>query len=81
MTAEAEILHAAALQFVRKVSGFNKSSAANEAAFQAAVEEITATSDRLKAALAQNQRTVEESGGRGRQGPCPQRRAVREVKD
>ncbi|GER92244.1 hypothetical protein KDW_64060 [Dictyobacter vulcani] len=33
-------LHAAALQFVRKVSGFNKPSKANEAAFQAAVDAI-----------------------------------------
>jgi hypothetical protein len=36
----ADEIHAAALQYVRKVSGFNKPSAANEAAFQAAVESI-----------------------------------------
>ncbi len=35
-------IHAAALQFVRKVSGFNKPSQANEAAFVAAVEGIAA---------------------------------------
>ena len=35
-------IRAASLQFVRKVSGFNKPSKANEAAFLAAVEEITA---------------------------------------
>ncbi len=35
-------IHAAALQFVRKVSGFNKPSQANEAAFLAAVEGIAA---------------------------------------
>ena len=35
-----EEVHAAALQFVRKVTGFNKPSKANEAAFQAAVDEI-----------------------------------------
>ena len=34
-------LRAASLQFVRKVTGFNKPSKANEAAFNAAVEEIT----------------------------------------
>ncbi len=35
-------IHAAALQFVRKVSGFNKPSQTNEAAFVAAVEGIAA---------------------------------------
>jgi hypothetical protein len=50
---EAEI-QAAALQFVRKVSGFNKPSAANEAAFQGAVEEITAASERLLRSLKTN---------------------------
>jgi hypothetical protein len=38
---EAEI-EAAALQYVRKVSGFNKPSKVNEAAFETAVAEITA---------------------------------------
>ena len=38
---------AAALQFVRKVSGFSKPSKANEAAFLAAVGEITAVSRTL----------------------------------
>jgi len=38
---------AAALQFVRKVSGFHKPSEANAAAFQAAVEEITEVTIRL----------------------------------
>jgi hypothetical protein len=37
----------AALQFVRKISGFQKPSRANEAAFQAAVDEIAAASSRL----------------------------------
>ena len=45
-TTEDEV-RAAALQFVRKISGFNKPSQANEAAFQVAVDEITATSFRL----------------------------------
>lgn len=40
-------IHAAALQFVRKVSGFNKPSKANEAAFFAAVDEITAAASKL----------------------------------
>jgi hypothetical protein len=40
-------IRAASLQFVRKVSGFNKPSKANEAAFLAAVDEIAAVSQRL----------------------------------
>ena len=40
-------VRAAALQFVRKISGFRKPSRANEAAFEAAVEEIAAVSARL----------------------------------
>jgi len=38
---------AASLQFVRKITGFNKPSKSNEAAFQAAVDEISAISARL----------------------------------
>lgn len=40
-------VRAAALQFVRKISGFNKPSKANEATFLAAVEEITLVARRL----------------------------------
>ena len=47
-------IHAASLQFVRKVSGFNKPSQANEAAFQAAVDEITVISRKLLSALETN---------------------------
>lgn len=42
-----EEIRAASLQFVRKISGFNKPSRANEAAFLAAVEEIASISSRL----------------------------------
>jgi hypothetical protein len=42
---------AAALQFVRKVSGYRKPSAANEAAFSAAVADIAASSRRLLEAV------------------------------
>jgi hypothetical protein len=42
-----EEIHAASLQFVRKISGFNKPSKANEAAFEAAVKEVAAVSSRL----------------------------------
>lgn len=43
---DAEI-HAASLQFVRKISGYRKPSKENEAAFAAAVEEIAAAARRL----------------------------------
>ena len=44
-------VRAASLQFVRKISGFNKPSKANEAAFAAAIEEVTAASARLLSSL------------------------------
>lgn len=47
-------IRAAALQFVRKISGFNKPSKANEAAFMAAVEAITAISSSLLDTLETN---------------------------
>ncbi len=47
---EAEI-HASALQFVRKLSGFNKPSAANAAAFDRTVAEVSASAHRLLASL------------------------------
>lgn len=47
---DAEI-RAAALQFVRKVTGFNKPSQANEAAFDRAVEEISRSARLLIGAL------------------------------
>ena len=46
-----EEVRAAALQFVRKLSGFAKPSKANEAAFATAVDDITAIGGRLLAAL------------------------------
>ncbi|KRT63942.1 MAG: hypothetical protein XU10_C0006G0089 [Chloroflexi bacterium CSP1-4] len=46
-----EEIRAAALQFVRKVSGYRAPAKRNEAAFQAAVEEIAASSRRLLASL------------------------------
>ena len=42
-----EEVRAASLQFVRKISGLNKPSKANEATFLAAVDEIAAVSTRL----------------------------------
>lgn len=49
-----EEIRAAALQFVRKISGFNKPSKANEAAFQAAVDQITAISSNFLSSLETN---------------------------
>jgi hypothetical protein len=40
-------IRASALQFVRKLSGTNRPSRANEAVFEAAVEEVTAAARRL----------------------------------
>ncbi len=40
-------VHAAALQYVRKISGFSKPSAANAEAFERAVDAVTAASGRL----------------------------------
>jgi hypothetical protein len=42
-----EEIHAASLQFVRKISGLNKPSKANELAFNAAIEEISEISARF----------------------------------
>jgi hypothetical protein len=46
-----EEVEAASLQFVRKITGFNKPSRANEVAFRAAVDEIAKISERLLASL------------------------------
>jgi hypothetical protein len=42
-----EEIHASALQFVRKLSGSTRPSRANEAAFNQAVDEVTAAAHRL----------------------------------
>lgn len=47
-------IDAAAIQFVRKISGFTRPSRANEAAFQTAVAEVADASRRLLAALETN---------------------------
>ncbi len=44
-------IRAAALQYVRKLSGFNAPSKVNQAAFEAAVEEVTQASTRLLRSL------------------------------
>jgi hypothetical protein len=55
----AEEIRVASLQFVRKISGFNKPSKANEASFLAAVDYIAGVSMRLS--LARNKRPAKES--------------------
>ncbi|MGC1342490.1 MAG: DUF2277 domain-containing protein [Candidatus Binataceae bacterium] len=47
-------IRAASLQFVRKISGFNKPSKANEAIFLTAVDEIAEVSARLLSSLETN---------------------------
>ena len=63
-------IHAAALQFVRKVSGFTHPAKANEAAFDQAVEEVALASRRLLASLATTRpprdRAVEAGKARAR---------------
>lgn len=44
-------IRASALQFVRKLSGMNKPSRANEAAFNRAVDEVTSAAERLIASI------------------------------
>jgi hypothetical protein len=46
-----EEVRAASLQYVRKISGSNKPSKANEAAFLAAIDEVVAASSRLLSSL------------------------------
>jgi hypothetical protein len=48
-----EEVRAAALQFVRKISGYRQPSRANQEVFDQAVEEITDSSHRLLASLVQ----------------------------
>ena len=61
-------IRAASIQFVRKISGFNKPSKANESAFNMAIDEIAGVSARLLASLETNApaRTREEEAARAR---------------
>jgi hypothetical protein len=65
-----EKIRAASLQFVRKLSGFNAPSKANQAAFDTAIEEIAATAQTLISSLVTlaqpRNRAVEASRGRAR---------------
>jgi hypothetical protein len=63
-------VRAASLQYVRKISGFNKPSQANQAAFDAAIDEVTRASRALLDALETNappkDREVEAAKARAR---------------
>ena len=63
-------VHNAALQFVRKVSGMNKPSKANEEAFNRAIDEVTHSIEHLLGSLvttaAPRNREVEAAKGRAR---------------
>jgi hypothetical protein len=63
-----EEVRAAALQFVRKISGFNKPSKANEAAFQAAIDAVAEVSTQLLRSLETNAppRNREEEAAKAR---------------
>lgn len=53
-----EEIRAAALQFVRKVSGYRKPSKVNEAAFERAVDEVAEATQKLLAGLGVQQKTL-----------------------
>ena len=63
-------IRASALQFVRKLSGFNRPSKANEPAFDRAVEQVTQAAHELLAALVTNapprDREIEAAKARAR---------------
>lgn len=61
-------IHASAVQFVRKLSGFNKPSKANEAAFEQAIAEVSDVARRLLVSLETNAppRTREEEAMKAR---------------
>ena len=63
-----EEIRAASLQFVRKLTGFNKPSKANEAAFAAAVDEVAAVAHKLLHSLETNAppRNREEEAAKAR---------------
>jgi len=67
-----EEIHASALQFVRKLSGFARPSKANEAAFNRAVEDVTHAAHHLLDALVTTaparDRTLEAAKARARSG-------------
>ncbi len=68
-------VHASALQFVRKLSGFNKPSQANAAAFELAVDEVSQAARKLAGLLAHLRARARPRGG-GREGAGAGSRAL-----
>ena len=66
-TATEEEVHAAALQFVRKISGTRKPSRMDQAAFDRGVEEIAAASLRLLQTMTQKIKTPKRSSLEGQE--------------
>ena len=64
-----EEVRGAALQYVRKVSGFNRPSRANEEAFQTAVDEVSQATAKLLGAL------VTDAAAKDREAEAAKRRA------
>ena len=71
-----EEIHAASLQFVRKLSGMNKPSTANQDAFDRAVDDIAASARALLESLRHNIR-AEKSRNRSRARTRPLGRSLR----
>jgi len=77
-----EEIHASALQFVRKLSGFARPSKANEAAFNRAVDQVAEAAHELLHSLVTNappprdQCAAARSGNRSRQSESARSRAV-----
>ena len=71
-----EEIEAASLQFVRKISGFNKPSQANEAAFRAAVNDVAAICRHLLTSLQTNAAPRNRGQRAAKARAAPARRAV-----
>ena len=69
-------IRASALQFVRKLSGMNSPSKANEAAFNRAVEQVAAAAEELLG-IARHHGAAARSRDGSRQGARPQRGTLR----
>lgn len=75
-----EEVRAASLQFVRKITGFNKPSKANESSSLSAVEELATISIRLLRSL-ETTAPTQESRRRGSQGEGTRRPKIWDVRD
>ncbi len=69
-----EEIRGAALQFVRKVSGFRRPSKTNQAAFLAAVDEVEATSRKLLGSLETSAFPIRRAEGSAKARSRPEKR-------